>query len=187
MRLNALRSFANCICTFVKFELANRWVQHGKHARCPMSVSFWSPHRRIVLGDYVQFGPGCSVQCDITFRSKIIARNVAFIGRDDHLTGAVGKAIWDSGRGDSFETIVEDDVWIGHGAVIIAGVTIGRGSVVAAGSVVTRDVPRYSIVAGVPARAVKMRFMPDQIRIHEDLLGYSDRTLLQAGSVACQQ
>jgi acetyltransferase-like isoleucine patch superfamily enzyme len=46
---------------------------------------------------------------------------------------------------------VEDDVWIGHGAIILAGVKIGRGSVVAADSVVTKDVPRYAIVGGIPA------------------------------------
>jgi len=78
----------------------------------------------------VQFGPGCSVQCDIVFGSKIlVARNVAFVGRDDHRMDMVGKAIWDSGRGDCYQTIVEDDVWIGYGAIVVSGVTIGRGSV----------------------------------------------------------
>jgi acetyltransferase-like isoleucine patch superfamily enzyme len=143
-----------------------------------MGVWFYSPHRRITLGDYVQFGPGCSVQCDIVFGSKIlVARNVAFVGRDDHRMDVVGQAIWDSGRGDRYQTIVEDDVWIGHGAIVVSGVTIGRGSVVAAGAVVSRDVPRYAIVAGVPARLVRMRFSPQQIALHERLLGYSDRTL----------
>jgi acetyltransferase-like isoleucine patch superfamily enzyme len=50
---------------------------------------------------------------------------------------------------------VEDDVWIGAGAIVTDGVRIGRGSVVAAGAVVTQDVPPHSVVAGVPARVVK--------------------------------
>jgi acetyltransferase-like isoleucine patch superfamily enzyme len=50
---------------------------------------------------------------------------------------------------------VEDDVWIGAGAVITDGVCIGQGAVVAAGAVVTRDVPPHTVVAGVPARVVK--------------------------------
>ena len=50
---------------------------------------------------------------------------------------------------------IEDEVWIGANAVITAGVTIGKHSVVAAGSVVTKDVPPYSIVAGNPARLLK--------------------------------
>jgi len=53
--------------------------------------------------------------------------------------------------------VIEDDCWIASGAVILASVTIGRGSIVAAGSVVTRDVPPYSIVAGVPARVIRNR------------------------------
>jgi acetyltransferase-like isoleucine patch superfamily enzyme len=142
-----------------------------------MDVWFWSPHRKVVLGDYVQFGPGCSIQCDITFGSKIlVARQVAFVCRDDHRTDVVGTTIYDSGRGDRFETIVEDDVWIGHGAIVMTGVTIGRGSVVAAGAVVTRDIPRYSIAAGVPARVVGSRFTPEQIQAHEQALGYADRS-----------
>lgn len=51
--------------------------------------------------------------------------------------------------------VVEDDVWIGGGAIITDGVRIGRGSVVAAGSVVTKDVPPHMVVAGVPARVVR--------------------------------
>lgn len=53
------------------------------------------------------------------------------------------------------EIVIEDDVWIGANAVVTAGVRVGRHSVVAAGSVVTRDVPPYSVVGGNPARIIK--------------------------------
>jgi acetyltransferase-like isoleucine patch superfamily enzyme len=147
-----------------------------------MNVWFWSPHRSIGLGDYVQFGPGCTVQCDITFGSKVlVARNVSFVGRDDHRTNVVGMTIWDSGRGDSFKTVVEDDVWIGHGSIVIAGVTIGRGAIIAAGSVVTKNVARYAVVGGAPARFVKWRFNAAEVQMHEQLLGYIDRTTVSVG------
>jgi phosphonate metabolism protein (transferase hexapeptide repeat family) len=50
------------------------------------------------------------------------------------------------------------DVWIGHGAIVLPGRSIGDGAVVAAGAVVTKDVPRYAIVAGNPARLIRPRF-----------------------------
>jgi hypothetical protein len=53
------------------------------------------------------------------------------------------------------------DVWIGHGAIVLSGRTVGTGAVIAAGAVVTKDVPPYSIVAGVPATVVKLRFPAD--------------------------
>ncbi|MNG32136.1 Virginiamycin A acetyltransferase [compost metagenome] len=52
---------------------------------------------------------------------------------------------------------IEDDCWIGSNVTILDGVTIGTGSVVAAGAVVTKDVPPYSVVGGVPAKIIKER------------------------------
>ena len=57
--------------------------------------------------------------------------------------------------------MIGHDVWIGHGAIIMPGVTIGHGAVVAAGAVVTGDVEPHAIVAGVPARFLKWRFEPN--------------------------
>ena len=59
---------------------------------------------------------------------------------------------------DDRDIVIESDVWVGANATILRGVTVGQGSVIAAGAVVTRDVPPYSIVGGVPARVLKMRF-----------------------------
>ena len=58
----------------------------------------------------------------------------------------------------SKRTIIENDVWIAHGAIIKAGVKIGNGAVVGAGAIVTKDVPPYAIVAGNPAKIIKYRF-----------------------------
>lgn len=172
-----LRAVANNFRTWLYFNLRCRWIIRQGMIRIPWSVNLWSPHRDMKFGHHVQFGRRCIVHCDAEFGDKIvIASDVAFIGRDDHRYDIVGKTMWDSPRGDGYKIIVEDDVWIGHGAIIIAGVTIGRGSVVAAGSVVNKDVPRYAIVAGVPARVVKWRFNEEEIVRHENLLRIIDET-----------
>lgn len=63
-------------------------------------------------------------------------------------------ASWDN-KGD---IVIGNDVWIGYEAVILAGVTIGDGAVIGTRAVVTKDVPPYTIVGGVPARPIKKRF-----------------------------
>lgn len=55
------------------------------------------------------------------------------------------------------KVIIEDDVWIGVRAIVLPGVKIGKGSIVGAGAVVTKDVPPYTVVGGVPAKVIKMR------------------------------
>lgn len=66
----------------------------------------------------------------------------------------------DTSRGD---VLIGHDVWLGSQCMVMSGVTIGHGAVVAARAVVTRDVPPYAIVAGNPARLVRMRFSEDEI------------------------
>ena len=146
-----------------------RFITTSKHLdgllRIPISTKIWAPHKHVVFGHHVQFGQNCRIQCDIEIGNYVlIASNVSFVGKDDHLINQPGKTIWNSGRGDSYKTIVGNDVWIGHGAIIISGVTIGDGAIIAAGSVVTKDVAPCTIVGGNPAKFIKNRFPNEQDR-----------------------
>lgn len=159
-----LRSLANATRTFFYFKLRARYVVRKGMVRIPWSVDLWSPHHEIELGNRVQFGAYCIIHADAKIGNDVLfARNVALVGRDDHVFGIIGSTIWDSPRGDSKKIIIGNDIWIGHGAIILSGVTIGDGAIVAAGSVVVKDVPPCSIVGGNPAKVICMRFCSDEL------------------------
>lgn len=121
---------------------------------------------RIVVGRKVMFGPNVTIMAG------------------DHNVSQIGRFMFDvcekSPENDQPVTI-EGDAWIGAGATILKGVTIHWGSVVGAGAVVTRDVPPYAVVAGVPARVLRYRFGEQEIERHESLLGLHSEAVGTSG------
>ena len=142
-------------------------VSTGSNLHLGIGSILWAPFR-LSLGDNVYIGKYCSIECDGSIGDNVmIANHVGMIGRYDHDYSCVGTPIrlapWVGspeyqGPGKGLLVVVEDDVWIGFGAVVLTGVRIGRGAIVAAGSVVTRDVDPYSIVGGNPAKKIAERF-----------------------------
>ena len=65
--------------------------------------------------------------------------------------------------GNEGDIVIGNDVWIGYEAVVLAGVTVGDGAIIGARALVTKDVPPYTIVGGVPARIIRRRFPEDTI------------------------
>lgn len=125
----------------------------------------------LVAQEFSYIGPRALIYPKVTLgRYAILASDVKIIGKD-HLFNKPGVPVIFSGRPDLPLTIIEDDVWVGCGAILITGVCIGRGSIIAAGAVVTKDIPPYEIHAGVPARKIGERFpRADDRELHDHML-----------------
>lgn len=111
------------------------------------------------MGDII-IGDRCAVTSRVKLVGPVTLGNLVTIGSGAQITGLthnfedVTRPIKEQGVSANI-TVVEDDVWIGGNSVIIQGLRIGTHSIIASGSVVTRDVPPYSVVAGNPAKVIK--------------------------------
>jgi len=147
--------------------------------------SYWAPtflkdDKRYVqyeIGEYTYGKPNVLAHDEDT-RLKIgkfcsIAMDVTILLGGEHYTNRIttyplggffdqvgGEENYARSKGD---VIIGNDVWIGHGAMILSGVSIGHGAVIAANATITKDVPPYAIVGGNPARLIRYRFSEDAI------------------------
>lgn len=119
-------------------------VSIGHHVYINKNCDIITTGSTVEIGNYVMVGP-----------------NVTFIAQN-HDTSDWKKPMLFSEKYKHGNIKVLDDVWIGANATILAGVTINKGAVVGAGAVVTKDVPPYAIVAGVPASKIKNR-IPEEL------------------------
>ncbi len=123
-----------------------------------MRYMFITSQHSLVAGNNVYIGSNANIGANVVLGNDIlIASYVAFVGGDHRIDNIGSTPIMKSGVEHTRTTVVDDNVWIGHGCIIMAGVHIAEGAVIAAGSVVTRDVPRDTIVAGSPARILRKR------------------------------
>jgi acetyltransferase-like isoleucine patch superfamily enzyme len=139
--------------TYVNSIFPIESVSVGKHTYGMLNVHY--PIARLIIGNYVSIAP-----------------NVQFLLGGNHQMTTIStfpyyeiltNTVQNKKRGGKGSINIEDDVWLGMNVIILSGVTVSKGAVVAAGSVVTRDVPPYAIVGGVPARIIKYRFSEDII------------------------
>lgn len=151
----------------------------GKNFHSGRGVNLWAK-KTIVIGDNFYIGRYSQIECDVKIGNNVIlGNNVAFVGKYDHNFKQVGtptrlaSQIRDKDYnwlGLNSKIVVEDDVWIGYGSIIMSGVNVGRGSIIAAGSLVVSNVEPYAIIGGNPAKFLKYRFNEDEIYQHEKFI-----------------
>lgn len=118
------------------------------------TVQFSTGREELIVGKYCSIAAGVRV----VFGEHPLARVSTFPLRTLLTPNGANQDAFEKGP-----VVVGSDVWVGTDALIMSGVTLGHGCVVAAGAVVTKDVPPYAVVGGVPARFIKFRFTPQQI------------------------
>ncbi|QXP56890.1 acyltransferase [Cellulophaga sp. HaHa_2_95] len=150
-----------------------KWKKYsiGENFYAGMRVQLWAKNS-LIIGKNFYIGRDSQIEADCTIGDNVIFGNkVAIVGKYDHHYQQLGVPIRMASRirdesynwkGLSSKTIIEDDVWVGYGAIIMSGVTIRKGSIIAAGAVVTKDTEAYSISGGNPARKITSRFTTEE-------------------------
>lgn len=145
------------------------------HIRNNVSIgkaTYISPYTTIEsnvkIGRFCSLAPGIFIGPGEHYVNLVTTHPVLFDSYWRKKMGIAEKKTYIRGIGKSnAKTIIGNDVWLGLNVVILRGVKVGDGAVVAAGAVVTKDVPPYAIVGGIPAKIIKYRFGKDKI---EELL-----------------
>lgn len=130
-------------------------VSIGNYSYGDLSMQFSKNQTRIKIGHFCSIGKNVFFLPDSNHPLDMISTYPfkTMFGEDNHNLDAISKG----------DIVIDDDVWIGYNATILSGVHISQGAVVAAGSVVTKDIPPYAIVGGVPAKVIKYRFSDELI------------------------
>lgn len=160
-----------------KFNKSISWLAFWDSSTEFPNEIYLAPFTRLMnckVGKYTRIKPGCVFK-NVTIGKYCSFANDIMIGLGQHPTFllSTNSIFYKKGITDKFarnidydeepQTIIGNDVWIGNGALIMDGVHVGDGAIIAARAVVTKDIPPYAVVGGVPAKVLKYRFSNDII------------------------
>ena len=117
--------------------------------------AFFTP--QLIIGDNSGVGINCEMNGPVTIGNDVMMAPEVVIYTSGHAYDSLDVPMWKQGSTEVKRVVIGNDVWIGRRVIIMPGVNIGDGSIIGAGAVVTKDVPPYSVVGGVPAKVLKMR------------------------------
>ena len=164
---NSFRPYYRILSTFL-FRLFN------KSPKIHLTSYFVNPeyvNKNFKSGPYCHFGEGCYIGQNVSVGKYVMCGPEVVIAMGEHNFKSVGVPIIFSGQPQIKNTIIGDDVWIGYRALIRQGIKVGNGAIIAMGATVTKDVPAYAIVGGIPAKVLGYRFDSiDDIQRHEKFL-----------------
>jgi len=193
--LSTLLSFAREVQTKLNVFGKSVFLSYGGDLHVGRGTRLWAP-KTLRIGSHVYIGKHVHIEANCEIGDYcLLANRVAIVGRHDHDFTAVGFPVRYAPHVGSVrypnpyaseKAIIETDVWLGYGVIVLTGVVVGRGTIVAAGSVVTRSIPPYSIAAGVPARVVGQRFA-DAVTIarHENAISRGHFAFSEKGIDHC--
>lgn len=157
------------------YQLTGAWLPASQHfAPAKMIRNFWAKKiakcgKNINVERYAYFTPGltigdrsgigirCEIYGQVTIGRDVMMGPEVVIYTSGHRFDRTDIPMMDQGSTEMRPVTIGNDVWIGRRVIIMPGVTIGDGCVIGAGAVVTKDIPPYSVVGGVPAKILKER------------------------------
>ncbi len=153
--------------TWLQVAGKHSYLEYGSNLHVGKDARLWAPHK-LRIGNHVYIGKQVHIEanCDIGDYC-LFANRVAIVGRHDHDFSAVGFPIRYAPWIGSYrfpsphiteKAVIESDVWLGYGVIVLTGITVGRGCIVATGTILTKSLPLYLIVTDRPARVVGQRF-----------------------------
>lgn len=129
---------------------------HGKNINIEKGADF-GKGEGISIGDNSGLGVNCDVRGPLEIGNNVMMGPDVCIMTAIHNTSRTDIPMCLQGHLPKQKVTIGDDVWIGARVIIMPGVTIGSGSIIGAAAVVTKDVPDYAVVAGVPAKVIRYR------------------------------
>jgi len=169
-----MRKLRRIFKNYQKRKYIKKFKSYGENVFVDLKNSTFS-FETIDIGNNVFIGSGAYFAADLAIGNNVMFGPRVTILGGDHIFGIVGKSVRflkPKGNENSLSVLIEDEVWCGANVSILKGVKLGMGCVIGAGSVVTKEIPPYTVAVGNPCKPIKKIFTDEDLREHLMILDY---------------